>query len=57
MHDDQVKNVYELLFCGLSCRSFTIVHGNKRHAFTDETAWRLEVKRLQARRAKVRFES
>jgi hypothetical protein len=40
VHDEHIKNLFELCFCGLSGVRWTIVHGNKRYGFDDEEAWR-----------------
>lgn len=39
VHDEHVKNLAELLWCGLSGHAWTVVHGNKRYAFTREEDW------------------
>ena len=46
VHDDHIKNLFELLFCGLGGHPFTIVHGNKRWGFEDEASWRAAKERL-----------
>lgn len=57
VHDDHVKNVYELLYCGLGGIRHTVVHDNKRYGFADRLAWQSAVEQLAARRARVRFEA
>lgn len=57
VHDDHVKNVFELLYCGLGGIRHTVVHDNKRYAFSDRTAWEAAVAELEARRRAVRFET
>ncbi|MFT4621675.1 MAG: hypothetical protein ACI8PZ_000327 [Myxococcota bacterium] len=56
VHDDQVKNMFELLYAGLSGHRWTIVHQNKRYGFTDEDAWRRAIATLADLRANLRFE-
>ena len=56
VHDDHIKNVYELLYAALSGYRWTVIHGNKRYGFRDEAAWQVGVKALQAARANVEFE-
>lgn len=53
VHDDHIKNVYELLYCGLSGLSWTLVHGNKRYAYRSEAAWTKVVKRLKGLRQRI----
>ncbi|MGH1340920.1 MAG: hypothetical protein ACRBN8_05180 [Nannocystales bacterium] len=57
VHDDHVKNVFELLYCGLGAVRHTIVHDNKRYGFSDVAAWESAVAELDTRRARVRFET
>lgn len=57
VHDDHVKNVFELLYCGLGGIRHTIVHDNKRYAFADRPSWEAAVAELDARRGAVRFET
>lgn len=57
VHDDHIKNVFELLFCGLSGQRYTVVHDNKRYAFDDREHWLAAIAELDARRSKVRFET
>ena len=50
VHDDHVKNVFELVWCTLSGHHWTIIHDGKRHGFTDKRAWtdaRKELERLR----------
>ncbi len=56
VYDDHVKNMYELIFCGLAGYAHTIVHGNKRYGFKDEAAWRAAVDGLTSLRSAVGFE-
>ena len=48
VHDDHVKNVYEILFSGLAGKRYTIVHGNKRWGFVEKAQWEEHVGRLDA---------
>jgi hypothetical protein len=51
VHDDHIKNVFELLFCGLGGYPFTIMHGNKRWGFGDRDSWEAARSKLSALRA------
>lgn len=57
VHDDHIKNVFELLYCGLAEIRHTIVHDNKRFGFTDVSAWESAVAQLDARRRQVQFDA
>ena len=48
--DEHLKNVCELLWCGLAGRRWTVVHHNARYAFTEESAWQREIDALTAAR-------
>lgn len=39
VHDEHIKNMAEILWCGLSGHHWTLVHNNKRYAFLDEADW------------------
>ncbi len=56
VRDDHIKNVFELLYCGLADVRFTVVHNNKRYGFTDRAAWEAAVERLDTLRSQLRFE-
>ena len=56
VYDDHIKNLFELLFCGLGGFGFTLVHGNKRYGYADEEAWAADVARCDALRPAVAFE-
>lgn len=56
VHDDHVKNVFEVLFCALSEYRWTIVHDGKRYGFTDRAKWDAARKRLLARAKKLRYD-
>lgn len=51
VHDEHVKNLAEILWCGLSGHAFTIVHNNKRYAFQDEASWTEAIEEVSRRRA------
>jgi hypothetical protein len=55
VHDDHVKNVYEILYSALAGYGFTVVHGNKRHGFESEQEWRAAIAELERRRAALEF--
>lgn len=54
VYDEHVKNVYELMYAGLSGHKWTIVHQNKRFGFTDEARWKAAIASLETLRATVR---
>ncbi len=56
VHDDHIKNVFELLYCGLGGVNYTVVHENKRYGFADEASWQAAIAELERRRSRVRFE-
>jgi len=39
VHDEHIKNLAELLWCGLAGQRYTVVHNNKRYSFDDEDSW------------------
>lgn len=51
VHDDHIKNVYEVQFAALGGFRFSIVHNNKRWGFRDEDLWKAHVTKLEALRA------
>lgn len=55
VYDDQIKNVFELVFCGLGGWRWTVVHMNKRYGFTDEASWRRAVEGLGKLRSALVF--
>lgn len=55
VHDDHIKNVFEILFTALAGYRYSIVHANKRHGFATEAAWRAAVADLKQRRAGLSF--
>jgi len=50
VHDDHIKNVYELLFAALGGYRFCIVHDNKRWGFREEDVWKAHIEKLEALR-------
>ena len=56
VYDDHIKNVFELLYCGLGGFRFTLVHGNKRYGYEDEDAWSADVARCDTLRSAMAFE-
>ena len=57
VHDDHIKNVFDLLYCGLGGVRHTVVHDNKRYGFSDRAAWEAAVAELEALRTALRFEA
>jgi hypothetical protein len=60
VHDDHIKNVFELVFAGLAGYTHTIVHENKRYGFREhegppQAAWKAAVERLDRLRAAIAF--
>src|SRR5690606_8933727 len=55
VHDDHIKNLYEMIYAALARYPFTIVHANKRYGFTDRDAWQDMVAKLKARRSRLSF--
>ncbi|MCX4241484.1 hypothetical protein [Paraliomyxa miuraensis] len=53
--DDHIKNVFELLFCGLAGYTHTVVHNDKRHGFRSVEAWNAATRALDRLRAAVSF--
>ena len=56
IYDDHVKNLFELIYCGLGGLPYTVVHNNKRYGFADEASWKAAVAQLTALREALRFE-
>lgn len=57
VYDDHVKNVFELLHCGLGGFPYTVVHGNKRYGFRDEGSWRAAIEGIEELRAALSFDA
>jgi hypothetical protein len=55
VHDDHMKNVFEILFTALSGHRYSVVHANKRHGFESEAAWTAAVAELKRLRARLTF--
>ncbi len=56
VHDDHVKNVFELVWCALAGQRFTIVHDGKRYGFADRRSWTAARTKLAGLRKKLTFE-
>jgi len=48
VHDEHIKNLAEILWCGLSGHRWTVVHGNKRYGFTDRESWNRAIDEARA---------
>jgi hypothetical protein len=57
VHDDHMKNVFEILFTALAGYRHSIVHANKRHGFETEAAWKAAVAELKRLRARLTFQA
>lgn len=55
VHDEHIKNVFEVLFCGLDRFPYTVVHGDKRYGFSDRATWEAAVDCLRGLRSKLTF--
>jgi len=55
IHDDHIKNSFELLYAAFAGYQYTIVHQNKRYVFTDARAWERACARLDQLRAALSF--
>lgn len=56
VHDDHVKNAFELLYCALSGHRWTIVHNNKRYGYTDQEAFAADKAKLEELRGALLFD-
>ena len=56
VRDDHIKHVFEMIYCVLSGRRWTIVHDGKRYGYASEAEWKAAVRRLQVRRRALTFE-
>ena len=56
VYDDHIKNLFEIVLCGLGGYPWTVVHQNKRHGFSDEASWQSAVDDLDRLRSALRFE-
>jgi hypothetical protein len=55
VHDDHMKNVFEILFTALAGYRYSIVHNDKRYGFETEVVWKTWVGELKRRRAALTF--
>lgn len=55
VHDDHIKNTFEIIYSGLAGHRYTIVHQNKRYGFENEAAWTSAVERLRNLRSALKF--
>jgi hypothetical protein len=55
VHDDHMKNVFEILFTALAGYRYSIVHNDKRYGFESEAVWKTWVGELRRRRAALTF--
>lgn len=56
VHDDHIKNVFELVFAGLAGYTHTIIHENKRYGFREVEAWKAAVEQLERLRGALVLE-
>lgn len=56
VHDDHVKNVFELLYCAFADYRYTIVHNNQRYGFERRSQWEVAVDKFEELRSAVRYE-
>jgi hypothetical protein len=54
--DDYIKHVFELLFCALSGRHWTVLHANRRYAFGSKKAWKRARRNVRAGRSRLSFQ-
>jgi hypothetical protein len=47
VHDDHIKNMFELLFAALGGFGHCIVHDNKRWGFSEEAVWKEHVDNIE----------
>lgn len=57
VHDDHMKNVFEILFTALAGYRYSIVHAGKRYGFESEEAWKAAVAELERLRAGLTFQA
>ena len=55
VHDDHIKNLYELMFCALSEFRWTIVHDGKRYGFAQRERWAAACRRISTRSRALKF--
>ena len=56
VHDDHIKNLFEMIFCALGGYGWTVVHDNKRYGFQDEASWQAAIDRLAELRDALTWE-
>ena len=56
VHDDYIKHLFELLFCAMSGRRWTVLHANRRYSFESEEAWTSAKRKVRAARSRLSFE-
>ncbi len=56
VYDDHIKNVYELVYSGLSGHGHTVIHGNKRYGFESKAKWDEAVAKLESLRQALTYE-
>jgi len=55
VHDEYVKHLFELLFCAMSGRRWTVLHAAKRYAFDSEADWKKAKRNARAARGRLDF--
>lgn len=56
VYDDHIKNVYELIYCGMAGYRYTVVHDNKRYGFKTESGFKTALTRFKNLRAKLSYQ-
>lgn len=56
VHDDHIKNVFELVFAGLAGYTHTIVHENKRYGWKAVEGWKAATLQLERLRGALVYE-
>lgn len=56
VYDDHIKNIYELIYCGMAGYRYTVVHDNKRYGFKTEAGFKTAVTRLKNLRSKLSYQ-
>lgn len=57
VHDEHIKNTFELIYCAFAGYRYTVVHEDKRYGFFEEAAWARACEHLRGLRSRVRFEA
>ncbi len=55
VHDEYIKHLYELLFCALSGRRWTLLHGGRRYFFETKEDWLRAKRNARAARSRLEF--